>query len=433
MARGDGVDYIPPALREVAVANAGSLLRSLIPLGLVAVLPSVAAQLAAIGDASMRIVIPFPTALVTILLVAGASRLVAALMLVPTDAPDADFERATQELGGSGHPSTLLSKLEVAADAFRYMDIPNRIYLRQDLELASAGVADTGKVVGGLFFETQPVPADDPPRGGGYVLLGAGVGMVLTGVLLLVNVPSGPALQSLDDFALRFLPGLFLYVVAGCAALASGTSMLTQSRTVLARFRFRSDSFLVQFGGTYYRSEVGAGMATSDSLRSTSLAVRTELVIRYSCASLLSESVQFRPRELIAAGITDELRSRLSALRVALEQHEDRGAKLVGIDFEGSAAVARLASANVSMTAAKAAATSLARSTGQIQPPAEVRKLLAPGGPPASETATVRGVSAPHRSPESYITELERLGVLHEKGILTDEEFAAKKRQLLGI
>ena len=32
-----------------------------------------------------------------------------------------------------------------------------------------------------------------------------------------------------------------------------------------------------------------------------------------------------------------------------------------------------------------------------------------------------------------YLNELERLGHLHEQGILTDEEFAAKKKDLLGL
>jgi hypothetical protein len=31
-----------------------------------------------------------------------------------------------------------------------------------------------------------------------------------------------------------------------------------------------------------------------------------------------------------------------------------------------------------------------------------------------------------------YLDELEKLAELHEKGILTDEEFQAKKKQLLG-
>jgi hypothetical protein len=34
---------------------------------------------------------------------------------------------------------------------------------------------------------------------------------------------------------------------------------------------------------------------------------------------------------------------------------------------------------------------------------------------------------------DDYIAELERLGALHKQGILTDEEFTAKKKQLLGL
>ena len=47
----------------------------------------------------------------------------------------------------------------------------------------------------------------------------------------------------------------------------------------------------------------------------------------------------------------------------------------------------------------------------------------------ASRTA----VSRPPLSAVSYIEELEQLAVLRNKGIITEEEFAAKKRQILGI
>jgi Short C-terminal domain len=46
-----------------------------------------------------------------------------------------------------------------------------------------------------------------------------------------------------------------------------------------------------------------------------------------------------------------------------------------------------------------------------------------------------QAVEAPVEAPadDDYTAELEKLGDLHAKGILTDEEFAAKKAQLLGI
>lgn len=44
-------------------------------------------------------------------------------------------------------------------------------------------------------------------------------------------------------------------------------------------------------------------------------------------------------------------------------------------------------------------------------------------------------VEAPPAAPseDDQIAQLEKLGDLHAKGILTDEEFAAKKAQILGL
>jgi len=48
---------------------------------------------------------------------------------------------------------------------------------------------------------------------------------------------------------------------------------------------------------------------------------------------------------------------------------------------------------------------------------------------PAQTTA-----AAPAAAPEpEYVGELERLSQLRDQGILTDEEFEAKKKQILGI
>jgi len=47
----------------------------------------------------------------------------------------------------------------------------------------------------------------------------------------------------------------------------------------------------------------------------------------------------------------------------------------------------------------------------------------------------VQYVEAPPAAPseDDQLAQLEKLGDLHTKGILTDEEFAAKKAQILGI
>ena len=58
-----------------------------------------------------------------------------------------------------------------------------------------------------------------------------------------------------------------------------------------------------------------------------------------------------------------------------------------------------------------------ARETGQAQ--AGEQQGAAPAGSQGNEPA--------------YLGELEKLGELREKGIITDEEFEAKKKQLLGL
>jgi len=40
---------------------------------------------------------------------------------------------------------------------------------------------------------------------------------------------------------------------------------------------------------------------------------------------------------------------------------------------------------------------------------------------------------APAASEPDYVNELERLAQLRDQGILTDDEFEAKKKQILGI
>ena len=52
----------------------------------------------------------------------------------------------------------------------------------------------------------------------------------------------------------------------------------------------------------------------------------------------------------------------------------------------------------------------------------------------AKEAAAATPAAAPAAGPEvDAISEIERLGALKEKGLLTDEEFAAAKAKILGI
>jgi hypothetical protein len=57
------------------------------------------------------------------------------------------------------------------------------------------------------------------------------------------------------------------------------------------------------------------------------------------------------------------------------------------------------------------------------QQAAEQQQQAAPPPPPAAAPAT---------GSDDMITQLQKLGELHQQGILTDEEFAAQKAKLLG-
>jgi hypothetical protein len=49
------------------------------------------------------------------------------------------------------------------------------------------------------------------------------------------------------------------------------------------------------------------------------------------------------------------------------------------------------------------------------------------------EPAEMAAPAAPAASEPEYVGELERLSQLRDQGILSDEEFEAKKKQILGI
>ncbi len=93
--------------------------------------------------------------------------------------------------------------------------------------------------------------------------------------------------------------------------------------------------------------------------------------------------------------------------------------------------VARLATtAVVAGTAAHMGAKSAQRSAEAAQAPA-APPAEAPAAPPAQ--APEAAPAAPVGLGEAQIEELKQLAALKDQGILTEEEFAAKKAQLLGL
>ena len=61
------------------------------------------------------------------------------------------------------------------------------------------------------------------------------------------------------------------------------------------------------------------------------------------------------------------------------------------------------------------------------------RAVIASDAPPPAQPAPSAAPAAPAVPEESYLDELERLAGLRDQGIITDEDFEAKKKQLLGL
>jgi len=374
----EGVEFIPTSFRPIVSKNTRYIPLAMIPIILILVVSSMRGNLQQLLGTEIGH-LPFPTGWLVAVLIIGIYRLVLAVMLIPRDVPSADFHHTNQTLGGAGHPETFLAELELKGDSFRYMDIPNRTYNRDDIELESDGMSDSGKIKGGILIETQPIPEQQTHRLPGYMLLSAGCLCITVGLSLLCFLPFDLRMLQFDQFALLQLPETIFRVIVGLVLLRNGKRFVKEAKVVLGRMLFSSDVFDIEFSGTFYKAEIGAGMSVDDSLRSTSTAIRSEVIVRYYAARCLSESVGFGRRKLLETQVPPELGERVTILKKALEEHQERGAKLVGIDFKGSEAIGEIASANVSLHATKAAAATQAKETG-ILPDVKQDDHLLPQG-----------------------------------------------------
>lgn len=89
----------------------------------------------------------------------------------------------------------------------------------------------------------------------------------------------------------------------------------------------------------------------------------------------------------------------------------------------------RLGRAVVRTAVVAGTATAVSGKVSQHQADKQAEKEAAqqPAQPAAAAPAE------PADAPVDPVAEIERLGALHEKGLLSDEEFAAAKAKLLGI
>ena len=80
-------------------------------------------------------------------------------------------------------------------------------------------------------------------------------------------------------------------------------------------------------------------------------------------------------------------------------------------------------------------ASRMQRRRSYVQSKTGMREDFSSREEPAEAAAPAPAAAAPAAAPAEpeYMGELERLSQLRDQGILTDEEFEAKKKQILGI
>ena len=61
------------------------------------------------------------------------------------------------------------------------------------------------------------------------------------------------------------------------------------------------------------------------------------------------------------------------------------------------------------------------------------RRMSAAQAPPPAAPAAPAAAPAPAPAQQDEMAEIQKLAQMKEQGILTEEEFAAKKKQILGI
>lgn len=359
----ENVAFLPPSIRRLCVVNIAYLPFAFLPIAFLLLL-NATSDSTEIALGFPLIELPMPKQWIMVILAMGLFRFLVSLFLVPGQAPAASFHRSHHTLTGSAHPESYVNKIEQVADDFRYLSMPNRIYQRRPIELKPAGDPSTGKIKGGIFFETQPIPADRGRKTAGHLLLWGGFICLPASLILLMQFPVTEQLMPLGHYASTALPELVLHLIASVELFRNGFLFFGQAKTILGTLTYTSDIFLIEFSGTYFKGEISAGMATSDSLRATSTALRSEVVVRYHAASCLSESVNFADRDLLETTDSLSTRVRIDTLMHSLEQFQDRGARLMGIDFEDSPTISRLAGANISLQAKKESAMHHARTTG---------------------------------------------------------------------
>lgn len=230
-----------------------------------------------------------------------------ALNIIPYDPPTASTHRDHKELSGS-HPYKIFRNISSAYETLQY-DFPRRLEASQPI-MTDIGIGESGTTTGTLLIESIP-KVDDRfnfhyDKGMRFALLG----YTIQGFFIIIF----PIVFNFDLISLKFFIVFAWFVFPLMASYyAMGFAL---SRT----YFWKSNLIITEFSGEYYRSNIGVGTSIYDSLKSERLSIISDVTIRCTGTSVLSQCIGLDSyRYLLSMNTTQDVINHVNKLKSQIE------------------------------------------------------------------------------------------------------------------
>lgn len=316
------------------------------------------------NDANQRLLYPF----ILFFVLQVAITLIAYFatrFMVPRRQPVFEPLENAEVYKGFGHPSQLFNRMPSINNPFQWKDFPNRT--QSDWrEAASSTVKDTGTFNGWVLIEQQPKPTVVGGMTSSLILLLGGWLMMLFATYLLVfellpnTIPQFARSETGDPFI--YAP---LYVFAmGYVAFrfySNGIRFNKQGMSLLESAWFVSQAILIFCDGNHSRADIRVGKATTDSIESSNISVRSDFTARFFAGAFLSEAPSLeKPRYLLGFESNQHGNEWIEYFRQEIHNLRDEGVRPLGVDIQSEEA-GSIVAANVQVSSLKAGAETEAR------------------------------------------------------------------------
>jgi len=261
--------------------------------------------------------------------------------LTPKYSPKANVHYDLQEYSGS-HPGRIHRNVTSMLEKLNY-DYPRR-FKSLPPELYPIAVGDTGTTYGNMFIESIPdneANVENEAYMNGMILslyasFFMGACVTITPILLLF----------------KFEPFLLFFIFYCWFILMIQHMFFSLSRALAISYFWKSKIILIEISGEYYRSNIGVGTGSQDSLKSERLSIISDVTARYHGTEVTSQSVGISSyREMINLGHSQEI---IDAFNI-LNKHLEVGNQVVDVQIPNieHPNVQKLANLNVQISRAR--------------------------------------------------------------------------------